>query len=43
MIVDLFSDAKIAAAFGAAGRRRLEERYLFTHFQARFYRAIGWT
>ncbi|MBZ5558474.1 MAG: glycosyltransferase family 4 protein [Acidobacteriia bacterium] len=41
-IVDLLSDPQLAAAFGAGGRRRLEERYLFPHFQARFYRALGW-
>lgn len=31
-----------AQAMGRAGRRRLEQRYLFSHFQDRFLRAIDW-
>ena len=39
----LLADPRLAEAMGAAGRRRLEERYLFPHFRARFYHALGWT
>jgi phosphatidylinositol alpha-1,6-mannosyltransferase len=38
----LLEDPDAARAMGRAGRRRLEERYLFTHFKERFLRAVGW-
>ena len=38
----LLKDPEAARAMGAAGRSRLEERYLFAHFEERFLRAVGW-
>lgn len=39
----LLKDPDGGQAMGRAGRRRLEERYLFTHFKERFLGAVGWT
>jgi len=38
----LLKDPETARAMGRAGRKRLGQRYLFSHFQDRFLRAIGW-
>ena len=38
----LLMDPEAAQAMGMAGRKRLEERYLFTHFKERFLRAVDW-
>lgn len=41
-VILLLSNPQLAERMGRAGRKRLEERYLFRHFCNRFYRALGW-
>ncbi len=41
-LCQLLKDPDAAQAMGRAGRRRLEARFLFGHFQERFLRGIGW-
>lgn len=41
-VISLFSNPQLAQKLGRAGRKRLEEKYLFPHFCDRFYRALGW-
>ncbi|MBI4634969.1 MAG: glycosyltransferase family 4 protein [Candidatus Rokubacteria bacterium] len=39
----LLKDPEAAQTMGRAGRSRLEDRYLFSHFENRFLHAVGWT
>jgi len=42
-VIQLLSNPELSEKMGRAGKKRLEQKYLFSHFCERFYRVLGWT